>query len=174
MADLATELVNAGVARTTAHPSRKEDDSDPAPPSPLPYISGQTLRRITDPLPVPEQCPFCGGLPKYVNHADIYGGREYGSWPYALACASCDAYVGLHPYTHIPLGTLANKDLREARKRGKSAFIRLVDQRGWLRSEGYEWLARRLDIAIETCHWGWFDLETCGQAELICRKGEMK
>lgn len=137
---------------------------------PLPYISRRALRRVKHPLPVPETCHYCG--PEHpvllVNNEEIYG-REYGDWPYAYLCPSCESYVGLHPDTDIPLGTLANKQLREARKTNKSIFQSMMLHFGLSRTSAYETLAHELGIPTEECHWAWFDLNRCEKAGQICQ-----
>lgn len=85
-------------------------------------ISKSATKRVKDPLPVPT-CN-CFGKIELVNNSEIYG-REYGKWPYAYLCRGCLSYVGLHPFTDIPLGILANAELRESKKRNKSYFDKI-------------------------------------------------
>lgn len=134
------------------------------PEDPLPYVSRRALKRVKNPLPVPKVCPYCNGPVALVENSAIYWGKSYGEWPYAFLCRPCDAYVGLHPDTDIPLGTLANKDLREDRKWAKSLFHKLMDERGWDRTAMYEWLAGEMKIPVGECHFGWFDNESCFKA----------
>jgi hypothetical protein len=81
----------------------------------------------------------------------------------------CNSYVGLHPFTCIPLGTLANAGTRQARKRAKAAFNPLWQNGGPMaRKEAYRWLAAVLGIAeVETCHIGWFDQATCDRVVAV-------
>lgn len=144
-------------------------------PAPLPYVSRRALRRVKNPLPAPTCCPYCEGPVALVSNAEVYG-REYGAWPYLYLCRACDAYVGLHPDTDIPLGKLADRELREARKESKGVFQSLSARQGWSRTEAYKWLADRMGIPVGECHFGWFDLERCEQAgrtmEIAWMKGE--
>lgn len=138
------------------------------PPEPLPYVSRKALRRVKDPLPIPRDCRYCGMDVTLVNHAQIYG-REYGDWPYAYWCQHCDAYVGVHPNTDIPLGLLADRYLRSARKAHKRYFQDMQTRARWTRSEAYQYLADKLGIPVSHCHWGWFEIEDCEKAGAICR-----
>ena len=109
-----------------------------------------------------------------VSNSKIYG-RAYGEWPWALLCVNrnCGAYVGLHPATGIPLGTLATANIRAARKMAKNLFNPLwqgPNARVRNRSEAYAWLATQMDIPVEQCHFGWFDAAQCEHAAQICRK----
>lgn len=137
------------------------------PPAPLPVVSRRALKRVKNPLPAPTACPYCQGPVELVLNAEIYG-SSYGGWPYAYLCRPCDAYVGLHPATDIPLGTLADRKLRQARKEYKPLFMAVMRKHGMNRNEGYPWLADKMGIPVEQCHWGWFTLEQCEQAGRIC------
>lgn len=137
------------------------------PPHPLPHVSRRALRRVTGHLAPPTACRYCGGEVELISNSAIYG-RSYGNWPYLYLCRPCKAYVGLHPDTDLPLGTLADARTREARKVNKGAFHDLLRARNWKRTEGYAWLAERLGIPVEQCHWGWFDADRAELAGAIC------
>lgn len=134
----------------------------------------RSIEKVKNPLPVPTVCPHCGGPVVLGGHADVYGGRVYGNWPYVYMCQDkkCDSYVGLHPFTNIPLGTLANKETRNARKRCKPIFENLwrFKNSPFERGEAYAWLADSLGIEVEQCHFGWFDIETCRRAYALCHE----
>ncbi|MCC3679199.1 DUF3268 family zinc-finger domain-containing protein [Staphylococcus epidermidis] len=137
-------------------------------PAPLPVVSRRALRRVKDALPIPSACNCCGGARvELIENSEIYNGRSYGEWPYAYLCRDCGAYVGLHPATDLPLGTLADKPLREARNRGKRPFERIWRERYMRRSEAYAWLAKQLQLPAEQCHFGLFDAEQCEQARQV-------
>lgn len=138
------------------------------PPAPLPHLSRKALKRVKDPLPAPTDCRYCGMDVELVSNAEIYG-REYGDWPYAYLCRCCDAYVGVHPHTDIPLGVLADRFLRSARKAHKRYFLDLQRRANWSRKEAYTFLAGELGIPVSSCHWGWFEIEDCEKAGAICR-----
>lgn len=105
-----------------------------------------------------------------MRNAEIYG-RDYGEWPWAFLCRGCRAYVGMHPFTGIPLGTLADAATREARKKAKAAFNPLWGSGGMSRSEAYAWMAKQLGIErTEECHIGWFDVAQCNRVVAICQQ----
>lgn len=138
------------------------------PPAPLPFVSRRALRRVRDYLPIPDVCPYCGQPVQLVSNSAIYG-REYGDWPYAYLCKPCNAYVGLHPNTDLPLGTLADRELRKCRSRSKATFHQLMKRQGWSRNEAYRWLAAEMNIPRRRCHFGMFDASQCERAEFICQ-----
>lgn len=139
-----------------------------AAPAPLPHVSRRALKRVKNPLPTPTICRYCSGSVELVSNSEIYNGREYGDWPYAYLCTDCKAYVGLHPSTDIPLGTLAAPALRKDRNTAKDAFHRVKDQRGFSRTLAYQWLAGKMGIEVSVCHFGWFEQDDCSKALAIC------
>lgn len=140
--------------------------------SSYPQVSASSEKRVKDRLPIPVECPHCTAEVEFANNEVIYG-RPYGNWPWMYRCTNddCGAYVGCHPNTRLPLGTLATAPLREARKKAKSLFNPLWESREMTRTEAYQWLAGRLNIAVASCHFGWFDISTCERAIEILNEG---
>jgi zinc-finger-containing domain len=130
--------------------------------------SRRAVARVRHPLPAPTACPLCAALVVLVGNERIYG-RPFGEWPWAFLCTGCRAYVGLHPFTGIPLGTLADVPTREARRRAKAAFNPIWESGRMSRSAAYAWLAGELGIErVGECHIGWFDVATCDRVVAIC------
>ncbi|CAM3561317.1 zinc-finger-containing protein [Parendozoicomonas haliclonae] len=126
--------------------------------------SRRATERVKNPLPAPTTCNCCGKDTVELQHHDQLYGRSYGNWPYVYRCTSCHAYVGLHPFTSIPLGTLADQATREARKRCKPPFEDLHRSGRMSRNEAYAKLAAKLQIPVAECHFGWFDAAMCERA----------
>lgn len=142
---------------------------------PLPYIDDRAVKRVKDAIPTPTVCNICeGSKVELVCNDEIYGGRQFGKWPYAYLCRDCGSYVGVHNHTDIPLGTLADAPLREARKYYKQFFINLCKSRKATTSDMYRWLASKMEIAPQECHWGMFDIERCRLAGQICMEEGMR
>lgn len=121
--------------------------------------SRKALARVPDPLPAPTHCK-CGRPVEIVHHNDVYG-RSYGEWPWMYRCSACDVRVGMHPFTDIPLGALADEELRRARKLCKTPFDKLWQGGAMSRDDAYQRLAAHLGIAISDCHFGLFDAHRC-------------
>lgn len=113
-------------------------------------------------------CDICGQPAEYVDNKEVYGGRSYGRWPFIWLCRSCDAYVGTHPGSDNPLGTLANPFTRQARKEAHDIFDRLwakgdksvFDSRG----AAYRWMRQIMGLSKEDAHIGRM---TAGQCKLL-------
>lgn len=132
--------------------------------------SKSAIARVRNPLPKPTTCPCCGGSVELVENSEIYG-KPYGDWPYAFLCTNweCRAYVSLHPFTDIPVGTLADKETRQARNAVKPLFNQIWKDGHMTRTAAYRWLAQQMGIEDpEHCHIGWFTAIQCRQARAIC------
>lgn len=111
-------------------------------------------------------CPYCGQRAELVDSAVIYG-RSYGN---IYLCEPCDAYVGTHRRNNKPLGTLANKQLREWRKRAHRAFDPLWKSGKMTRDDAYKWLSRKMNLPPRKTHIGMFDIRQCKRVIKICRE----
>ncbi len=139
-------------------------------PSPLPHVSRRALARVRDRIEPPQACHCCSGPVKLTNNRDIYNGHSFGDWPYVYRCTQCQAYVGLHPDTDLPLGLMAGRATVSARKDAKGVFQRLTRERfGNDRNAAYAWLAKALGIAPSICHFGMFGQEQAERAGQVCR-----
>ena len=71
---------------------------------------------------MPIKCPYCEKVPELVTGDKVYPHRKdlYSKWFWR--CEPCNAYVGCHPGTKNPLGTLANQELRAWRLQAHHAF----------------------------------------------------
>ncbi len=109
-----------------------------------------------DVYPIPITCIYCGAPVELVSNKVIYG-KKYGSGK-CYKCTSCDSYVGTHPGTDIPMGRLANQELRNLKIQCHALFDPLWKNQGPIsREQAYEWLAVTLGIPFRECHFGWFD-----------------
>ncbi len=102
-------------------------------------------------------CPYCGQEAEWVPNEEIYGKRYGKSWM-TWWCRQDDARVGCHNNTRTPLGTMANSELREWRKRAH-AYIDPIWKSGQMsRRKVYELLDRHFGREM---HVGESDIETC-------------
>jgi hypothetical protein len=103
-------------------------------------------------------CPYCNEPAEWVDNAEIYG-KRYGKSYMMYWCRKDDAYVGCHNNTREPLGHLANRELREWRKKAHRILDPLwISEGKGKRAKVYAWLSRSLGKAT---HVGESDIETC-------------
>ena len=82
----------------------------------------------------------------------------------------CDAYVRVQPGKAIPLGTLANGDLRALRRETHHYFDRLYTS-GWMtKQEAYHWLANFLQAPQSQAHIGYLGEYACKQVIRACKE----
>lgn len=98
----------------------------------------------------------------YTSNSVIYG-KEYGNGR-VYKCTGCDAYVGVHTGTEIPLGRLANKELRQLKSKCHSLFDPAWKEKKIKRRQAYSILAYKMSIPVNECHFGWFDKDLLNKA----------
>jgi hypothetical protein len=103
------------------------------------------------------KCPYCGNDANYGPNEEFYG-RRFGRSYMCYYCKPCDAYVGTHNNTTKPLGTLANQELRDWRKKAHAAFDPFWQKFEMTRKDAYEMLKTKFGREI---HIGEADVETC-------------
>jgi hypothetical protein len=117
-------------------------------------------------------CPYCGAVAILVTGADIYPHRQDLAEKRFWSCAPCDAYVGCHPPMDaygkggqgdgtVPLGRLANAELRGLKQRAHAAFDPLWTSRAMSRRKAYAWLATAMGLPSKNTHIGMFDEAQC-------------
>ncbi|MBR2246913.1 MAG: hypothetical protein IJ880_07820 [Bacilli bacterium] len=118
----------------------------------------------------PTICRYCGSPVVYTSNAEIYG-REYGDGKCYL-CRNCRSFVGVHPGTDIPLGTLANEELRRYRKAAHFWFDKIWKKptRIMTRDKAYKWLSKEIGLPKEQTHIGMFEKEQCEKVMEISQK----
>jgi glutathione S-transferase len=132
--------------------------------------------------------PTCGSCAsnkpaRLTNGREVYPHRPDLHDKPIWKCGACGAYVGCHPGTTRPLGTPADKALRDARSMLHDQMVdplwKTADEsadytpeseearqtiRTAARHRVYAFLAERLEIKQPDCHVGMFTIEQCREA----------
>ncbi len=139
----------------------------------------------------PPACSYCGQPARLVTGETIYPHLPRLADLHFWRCEPCDAYVGTHPGTRIPLGILANAELRRARKilhgqrldpiwknapncgayeydAGDERALKVI--RASARRRVYAYLGHKLGLTIDETHAGMFTIEQC-RAAWVALKG---
>ncbi len=138
--------------------------------------------------PEPEHPPLCGYCTKQavcVSATEIYPNRPDLSQKWFWLCRPCKSYVGCAGNSKEPLGTLANRELRNARMilhndmldpLWKNAHLSCGDVykpeddkamakiHHRARQRVYRYLANKMGVSRDVCHTAMFDLEECREA----------
>ncbi len=123
-------------------------------------------------------CPYCDRDAALVSGRSIYPHRPDLFNRYFYLCDPCGAYVGCHRPSKkygvgtVPLGRLANAELRRFKSRAHEAFDPLWKSNGRKRNDVYRWLAERMGITRNECHIGMFDIAQCEQVIKICQSNQ--
>lgn len=129
-------------------------------------------------------CPYCQKPAALVGGSKIYPLRpdlfDLKFW----RCFACRASVGCHKVGAyfwlrgkkvvsdgtIPLGRLANAELRAAKRAAHDALDPLWKNGHMNRQAAYSWLAHKLGIPPEDCHIGEFDVDRCLEVVAILKE----
>ena len=112
-------------------------------------------------------CDYCGTVATLVGGNKVYPHRKDLYKKNFWLCETCGAYVGTHR-NDIPLGRLADAELRIEKRKAHKAFDPLWQKGKQTRSEAYIWLAKKLEINEDQCHIGMFDSDMCKKVVSIC------
>lgn len=118
-----------------------------------------------------QPAPLVTGREVYPHRPDLFEKKFY-------QCAPCKAHVGCHPSKAdggmgdgtVPLGRLANAELRQAKSAAHAAFDPIWRTGPLKRREAYGWLANELGIPFKDCHIGMFDPDQCRAVVAACVK----
>ena len=102
------------------------------------------------------KCPYCGKKAEWTSNDVVYG-RKYGKSWMCYYCWECDAYVGCHQNTKLPLGTMANKELRTLRMECHALFDPLWKSGQMKRRDAYRYLFKNTGVK----HIAWANEEEC-------------
>lgn len=118
----------------------------------------------------PQICPFCKSSVSLVDSAKVYG-RSYGFIYLCDRFPLCDARVSCQPNSNKPLGTLADRELRQWRSLAHRHFDPLWKSGIFKsRNAAYKWLARAMGLPRAKTHVAMFDKKQCQRAIAVVRQ----
>lgn len=98
-------------------------------------------------------CPECGKMAVTKKRKLITSDNADNEWVWTCPdYPKCDMYVGCHPGTIKPLGTLANQELRSLRWRAHKAMDTCWKSDRMTRDEAYEELQIVLELGPKEAH----------------------
>lgn len=117
------------------------------------------------------KCPYCGSQAFLRPASAVHRHAQPGEEVYVCArYPACDAYVSAHRESRLPMGTLANKELRNQRRQAHTALNRLWEQGLMTRKEAYRWLQIQLGLPESETHIGHFSEFRCKQVISLCSR----
>lgn len=110
------------------------------------------------------RCPYCGGTAVLRDASYVYGEKSRGGQLYVCShFPVCNSYVGVHPGTQIPKGTLANRELRQKRIQAHRIFDQIWIQGILSKDNAYRWMADKFCLNDSQAHIGQFSGYMCDQ-----------
>lgn len=108
------------------------------------------------------RCPYCGSHTIYRSADGIYHDNSSGTMLYVCAhYPACDSYVRVHAGTKIPVGSLANHELRALRNTAHHYFDRLYKTGIMSKQDAYQWLANTIAAPMSQAHIGYLSEYYC-------------
>lgn len=101
------------------------------------------------------RCPYCGSTVVYRSADGIYKNNSKGTMLYVCTkYPECDTYVRVHTGTTIPVGSLANHELRALRNTAHHYFDQLYMCGYMTKQDAYQWLAEIIMAPLSEAHIG--------------------
>lgn len=96
--------------------------------------------------------------------SEIYGDPSCQDMLYVCSrYPVCDAYVATYPGTKVPMGPLANGDLRHLRIRAHRTFDQIWQRHIMSKRTAYKWMADTFGLRLQDAHIGMFNEYRCRQ-----------
>ncbi len=117
------------------------------------------------------KCPYCGSRAMLRPASVVYGKRAADPTAPFYVCArypACDSYVAAHRGNRLPMGTLADAELRHKRIQAHAALNRLWQDGLMSKKQAYLWLQAKLDLPEQETHIGKFSTFRCEQVIQLC------
>ena len=118
------------------------------------------------------RCPYCGSAATLHPASFVFGkSARPGSLLYVCnRYPACDSYVGAHQKTKLPMGSLADGDLRHKRIDAHKAFDWIWKSGLMTKAQAYKWMQAKLGIRSEHAHIAKFGYYMCDQLISICNE----
>lgn len=117
------------------------------------------------------KCPYCGSRALLRPASVVYGEKAADPAAPYYVCArfpACDAYVAAHKKNCLPMGSLANAELRRKRIQAHAALDRLWESGLMSKKQAYLWLQVELGLPEQEAHIGRFSIFRCEQVIQLC------
>lgn len=117
-------------------------------------------------------CPYCRAKAT-LRPAKVVYGTSALEGTYLYVCdryPQCDAYVAAHNKSRLPMGTLANGNLRHKRIQAHKAFDRLWKNGQMTKWQAYKWLQAKLSLNDKQAHIALFGEYQCERLIEICNE----
>lgn len=120
------------------------------------------------------RCPYCRAKAT-LHPANYVFGKDAKPGSLLYVCdryPACDSYVGAHQKTKLPMGSLADGDLRHKRIEAHKAFDWMWKSGLMTKSQAYKWMQAKLGIRSDYAHIAKFSYYMCDQLIAACSQAK--
>lgn len=117
-------------------------------------------------------CPYCGSLVTKRAASYVYG-KNAKPDTFLYVCdryPACDSYVAAHTKSGLPMGTPANKTLRNKRIAAHKALDKIWKNGYMTKEQVYIWLQAKLDMPANVMHIGKLNEYYCNRIIYECNR----
>ncbi len=117
-------------------------------------------------------CPYCGSLVTKRAASYVYG-KNAKPDTFLYVCdryPACDSCVAAHTKSGLPMGTPANKTLRNKRIAAHKALDRIWENGYMTKEQEYIWLQAKLDMPANVMHIGKLNEYYCNRIIYECNR----
>ena len=121
-------------------------------------------------------CPYCGAKATLHPSRYVYGEANKNNG-FVYACdryPRCDSYVSAHQKSRLPMGTLANGDLRNKRIQAHKAFDWMWKSGRMKKWQAYKWMQVTLGLNERQAHIAKFSEYMCDRLIAACNQAYSK
>lgn len=117
-------------------------------------------------------CPYCGSLVTKRAASYVYGkNAKPGTFLYVCdRYPACDSYVAAHTKSGLPMGTPADKTLRNKRIAAHKALDKIWKNGYMTKEQVYIWLQAKLDMSANVMHIGKLNEYYCNRIIYECNR----
>lgn len=122
-------------------------------------------------------CPYCGSKALLRPSSVVYGDAALHPRNPMYVCArypACNAYVAAHRKTRLPMGTLADSELRHRRLEAHHAITSLQKEWGISKQQIYSLLRAELKLPGELTHIAMCSEYRCDQIIDYCNRSRVE
>ena len=112
-------------------------------------------------------CWYCNSETELVTDKEIYGPNSTYGGMYYRCTINADHYVGTYSDEERSLGRVANRELRQWKRKGHEVFDPLWNTKNSVfktQRQAYKWLSEAMELPLNRTHFGMFTKEDCEKA----------
>lgn len=130
------------------------------------YLEGKTLHEKQLLFYNGSRCPYCFGYTEFIDSKEVYQ-ESHG---FIFICRRCESWCTTLPNSDQCAGSLANKELRQLRRKTQELLQPLIERKvryGYERRKVQikvrEWISKILNRPLEESHIAMMDIPECNK-----------